>query len=225
MAKASLTLPSGTVVQIEGTAAEVRDLLGFYSGGSSSSRVAGAGPSPSHTPRKQRRSRISSKKEAQQENTATRARDLSEIVNLTKTCDEAEKIEQHILDRSSQVDRTLLPLYIVHEHLGNEFGLSFGEVSKITTDLGVPVSQPNASGTLSGTAAKYVIGDRVRCTRQNVRHPTRRYRRPEGQISEADQRTTRSFWNPEMTGVNAISTDIVSQPDGSRRDRLSLLVV
>lgn len=38
------------------------------------------------------------------------------------------------------------------------------------TDLGVPVSQPNASKTLSGTAAKYVIGDRVRKKGQLVRY-------------------------------------------------------
>jgi hypothetical protein len=63
-----------------------------------------------------------------------------------------------------------LPLYIVHEHLGNAFGLSSGEVTKVTTDLGVPVSQPNASRTLSGTAAKYVIGDRVRKKGQPVRY-------------------------------------------------------
>lgn len=96
--------------------------------------------------------------------------DLSRIVNLAKNSDEAEDIERHILDRASQVDRTLLPLYLVHEHLDNAFGLSSGEVCKITTDLGVPVSQPNASKTLSGTAAKYVIGDRVRKRGQLVRY-------------------------------------------------------
>lgn len=169
MAKASLTLPNGTVVQIEGTAAEVRDLLEFYGGAGSPSRGARAEPSPSRTPRKQARSRTP-REEKSQETTATPGRDLSEIINLAKTCDEAENIEQRILDRSSQVDRTLLPLYIVHEHLGNTFGLSSGEVTKITTDLGVPVSQPNASRTLSGTAAKYVIGDRVRKKGQPVRY-------------------------------------------------------
>ncbi|MDZ7749602.1 MAG: hypothetical protein U5K43_13035 [Halofilum sp. (in: g-proteobacteria)] len=30
---------------------------------------------------------------------------------------EAERIETKILDKASQVDRTLLPLYIVHEYL------------------------------------------------------------------------------------------------------------
>jgi hypothetical protein len=52
----------------------------------------------------------------------------------------------------------------------NAFGLSSGEITKITTDLGVPISTPNASNTLSGTAAKYVMGDRVRKRGQAVRY-------------------------------------------------------
>jgi hypothetical protein len=67
-------------------------------------------------------------------------------------------------------DRTLLPLYIVHEHLDNAFALSSGDVTKVTSDLGVRVSQPAASRTLSGTAAKYVVGDRVRKKGQLVRY-------------------------------------------------------
>ncbi len=169
MAKGSVTLPNGTVVQIEGTAVEVRDLLEFYgvaSGSSKSTRTEFAGSTVS---RKSGRSRSAPQRQSQTEPSKT-SLDLSEIVKLTKNCDKAEDIERHILDRSSQVDRTLLPLYIVHEHLRNTFGLSSGEVTTITTDLGVPVSQPNASRTLSGTAAKYVIGDRVRKKGQPVRY-------------------------------------------------------
>lgn len=57
-----------------------------------------------------------------------------------------------------------------HEHLNNAFGLTSGEVAKITTDLGIPISQPNASRTLSGTASKYVIGDKVKMKGQPVRY-------------------------------------------------------
>lgn len=74
------------------------------------------------------------------------------------------------MDRPAQVNRTLLPLYIVHEHLDNAFGLTSGEVTKVTTNLGIPISQPNASRTLSGTAAKYVIGDKVKIKGQAVRY-------------------------------------------------------
>jgi hypothetical protein len=168
MAKASLTLPNGTVVQVEGTLDEVRDLLQFY--GSAAPRPAAR----SATPKENQPARAPTKKRPPASEAGggdqPGSPNLSEIVNLAKNCDEAEDIERHILDRASQVDRTLLPLYVVHEHLGNRFGLSSGEVSKITTDLGVPVSQPNASRTLSGTAAKYVIGDKVRKKGQAVRY-------------------------------------------------------
>ncbi len=56
--------------------------------------------------------------------------DLAEIVRLVKNSDEAEAIERNILNRSSQVGRTLLPLYIVREYLKNAFGLLSGEISK-----------------------------------------------------------------------------------------------
>ncbi len=171
MAKASLTLPNGTLVQIEGTLEEVQALLAHYGSGSAPNRSSDSKKSASGTSQKRRRSESPS-------NSAPRATsgdsdtspNWAEIVNLTKTCDEAESIEAQILDRTSQVDRTLLPLYVVHEHLGNKFGLSSGDVSKITTDLGVPISTANASGTLSGTAAKYVMGDKVRKRGQAVRY-------------------------------------------------------
>jgi hypothetical protein len=159
MAKASLTFPNGTVVQIEGTTEEVRDLLQFYEGGTGRTPPGSRRPRRSPTPRKQPAGEAGDS-----------VPDLSAIVNLAKNCDEAEEIERQILDRKSQVDRTLLPLYIVHKYLQNACGLSSGEVSKITTDLGVPVSQSNASKTLSGTAAKYVIGDKVRKKGQLVRY-------------------------------------------------------
>jgi hypothetical protein len=166
MPKASLTLPNGTVVQIEGTTEEVRDLLQHY--GSAPGHSAPPAKTVRRKPRRPSGKGASAPKAGDQ--SADTGPDLSEIVTLAKNCDEAEDIERQILDRASQVDRTLLPLYLVHEHLGNAFGLSSGEVSKITTDLGVPVSQPNASKTLSGTAAKYVIGDRVRRKGQLVRY-------------------------------------------------------
>lgn len=156
MAKASLTLPNGTVVQVEGTAEEVQRLLEFYGG------------KPAPAAKKQTR-KVTAKIAAER-SVEKSAVDLAEIVNLAKDCDEADSIEKQILDRSSQVDRTLLPLYIVHEYLGNAFGLTSGEVSKVTTDLGIPISTPNASNTLSGTASRYVIGDKVKKRGQAVRY-------------------------------------------------------
>jgi len=167
MAKAALTLPNGTVVQVEGTVEEVQSLLAHYGGVG-----AAVGTPPSrkrtgnHTPRRSGSKRRQPRAPKDSDPTP----DLAEIVNLTKTCDEAEQIETQILDRTGTVDRTLLPLYLVHKYLDGVWGLTSGEISKVTMDLGVPVSQPNASTALSGTASKYVIGDKVRKKGQAVRY-------------------------------------------------------
>lgn len=164
MAKASLKLPNGTVVTLEGTPEEVKHLLELYGGeGQPASRPASTRRSANPS---KARGRVAKSSEGKQDGKP----DLNEIVTLAKDCDEAEAIETQILDRTAQVDRTLLALYIVHEYLDNAFGLTSGEVKKITTDLGIPISQPNASRTLSGTASKYVIGDKVKVKGQPVRY-------------------------------------------------------
>lgn len=160
MVKASLKLANGTVVTLEGTPKEVKDLLELYGGEDQ--------PAQRRRGTKKPKARASNAKPAEDKNEGKP--DLNHIVTLVKDCDEAEAIERQILDRAAQVDRTLLPLYIVHEHLDNAFGLTSGDVKKITTDLGIPISQPNASRTLSGTASKYVIGDRVKVRGQPVRY-------------------------------------------------------
>ena|ERR1700730_3248245 len=163
MAKASIKLPDGTSVQIEGDPEEVAKLLAIYGGGKTA--AAPVGQSDAKKKRSPRKARAG---QAISDSSATA--NLSQIINLIKTCDEAEAIEEKILDKVSQVNRILLPLYIVHEHLDNAHGLTSGEVSQVTTDLGIPVSTPNASTTLSGTASRYVIGDKVRKKGQAVRY-------------------------------------------------------
>jgi hypothetical protein len=165
MAKASLKLGNGTVVTLEGTPEEVKHLLELYSGdaapssASTASRVHGV-----------RKARSPSRSQDRSKAKSDEKPDLNQIVTLVKNCDEAEAIESQILDRTAQVDRTLLALYIVHEHLENAFGLTSGEVNKVTRDLGIPIAQPAASRTLSGTASKYVIGDKVKVKGQPVRY-------------------------------------------------------
>ncbi len=161
MAKANIVLPNGTKVSVEGTPDEVKQLLEFYGGGGSPIQQRPAG---------KRKVKKKTKTAASGKSGADENIELSEIVNLVKTCDEAELIETQILDRTSQVDRTLLPLYIVYEHLDNSHGLTSGDISRITTDLGIPISTANASRTLSNTASKYVIGDKVRKKGQPVRY-------------------------------------------------------
>lgn len=152
LAEAKIKLPSGGVVEVQGTPSEINEILRLYSGGGERNQPQGAlkQQEPSGKPRN--------------------SDGLARIVELTKTCEEAEAIEHNILDRTSQVDRTLLPLYVAHEYLNDEPRLTSGEISKITTDLGIPVSQPNASRTLSGVGSRYVIGDTIRRRGQTVRY-------------------------------------------------------
>jgi len=158
MAKASLTLPNGAVVQIEGTAEEVQQLLDFYSG--EAVRTLKQNPP--------KRKAVSAKIAKQK--VSNEGPDYADIVNTVKDCDKSEEIAEQILDRTSQVNRTLLPLYIVHKYMDNAYGLTSGDIAKITTDLGIPVAQPNTSRTLSQTASRYVIGDKVKKKGQPVRY-------------------------------------------------------
>jgi hypothetical protein len=154
MAKASFKLPNGTAVQIEGTPEEVQRLLEVYSG----------------QPLRQREKPTPKPGEAAKGTSQRKMVNLAEIIKLIKDCNEAESIEEQILDKAARVDRTILPLYIVHEYMDNAFGLTSGEISKITTDLGIPISQSNASMALSGIARRYVIGDKVKTKGQAVRY-------------------------------------------------------
>jgi hypothetical protein len=156
MAKASIRLPNGTSVLSEGTTDEVRHLLEFY---------GQAGGLPAKAKEKSRVPKSARARKAPAERKSSSDTDqpnLAEIINLVKNCDEAEAIGTQVLDRTGQVNRILLPLYIVHEYQDNAFALSSGDINKITTDLGIPMQTPNVSGTLSGSASRYVMGDKVR---------------------------------------------------------------
>ena len=58
--------------------------------------------------------------------------------------------------------------------MDNSIALQSGEISKITKDLGIPISQPNTSKTLSGTASRYAMGDRVRKAKHVVKYKLNR---------------------------------------------------
>jgi hypothetical protein len=162
MPKASLTLANGTVVTIEGTAPEVHELLSFYG-------VADSKPADSQA-HKQPSSAARQKPAAPSEDETGAEVDLMAIVNCVKSCDEAESIETRVLDQPDQLPRVLLPMYMVFEHMKNAHGLTSGQISTVTLQLGVPIKQPNVSKTLSGSAAKYVIGDTMRKNGQAVRY-------------------------------------------------------
>ena len=171
MPKASIQLPDGTSVVIDGSPEEIARILELYGGSNKPTENTNGGSfsskrNQSTKSQSKRKKKTSSDGESKELETI----DLVGIIETIRNCDEAEAIETQILDKSGQVNRILLPLYIVHEYYGNSIGLTSGDVSKITTDLGVPVQTPNASRTLSGTASRYVIGDSVRKKGQPVRY-------------------------------------------------------
>ena len=167
MPSATITLPDGTVVTIDGTPEEVARLLQLYGGGSTASTAATVKtPRPKTSTKKVSGARAKAESNPAQGNGI----DLNEIINLIKNCDEAEEIESAILDKVGQVNRILLPLFVAHQHLEHDQGLTTGEISQITKDLGIPIHVANVSNTLSKTAAKYVMGDKVRKKGQPVRY-------------------------------------------------------
>jgi len=160
MAKANMTLANGTRVNIEGTTEEVAQLLATMG------QAASAGhPLTAPLPAQKRAKRNARKREGETNAVAPNRQptvDIAAIANTVKSCDESGVIEAKILDRSSQVDRTLLSLYIVHKYLEPKGGLTSGDINRVTTQLGIPISTANASKTLSGTASRYVMADAVR---------------------------------------------------------------
>jgi len=164
MAKASIRLPNGTTVLIEGTTDEVRRLLEFYGQAPpiSGSNRSGPGRDATRKPERRKPPQTDAEKGPQP--------NLAEVINLIKSCDEAESIESQILDRTSQVNRILLPLFVVQKHLGSAFGLTSGDISRIVTDLGIPMQTPNVSRTLSSTASRYVVGHAVRRKGKAIRY-------------------------------------------------------
>jgi len=164
MAKASLKLPAGTLLTIklseevtmsvEGSAGEIRQAL----------RPAESGDVSTGTGRK-RAQRQPAGAEGQGEKV-----NLAELVKLAKSCKEAEAIESKILNGNSQLDRTLLPLYLVHEHKNNVFGLTSGEISKFLKELDTPMATTDVSKTLSRRAKRYVVGDKLRKRGATVRY-------------------------------------------------------
>ena len=158
MPKATVRLASGAVVNIEGTAAEVKELLSLYGEASSSHQQSSKKPA-------QRQVKPKGSEQAAQDELS-----ISEIVSNIKDCDEATDIERRILDMTSQVNRILLPLFVIHKYMDNKFGLTSGDISAITKDLGIPIHIANVSNALTASASRYVIGDKVRIKGQPVRY-------------------------------------------------------
>jgi hypothetical protein len=156
MAKASMKLPDGTTIEIDGSAEEIQKIIALHKP-AQPEKPSGKGKTPKRKTQKEKSSKSDSV-------------DISAIVNEIKNCEDAEAIEENILDRTSQVDRILLPLYIAENYLEDKPKLTTGEISKVLGDLSINIFTPNVANTLSGAASKYVIGDKVRKKGQPVRY-------------------------------------------------------
>lgn len=155
MAKASMTLPDGTTVIIEGSPDEITKI------------IATRQTTQSELKEKPERKRRTKKQVTVASDDGV---DLPELVNQAKSSGDFELIETNILDRTSLVDRILLPLYVAAKHISEHTNLTSGEISKFLSQLGVNIAQPNVAKTLSSTALKYVIGDKIRKKGQAVRY-------------------------------------------------------
>jgi hypothetical protein len=159
MAKGKITLPNGTIINIEGTPEEIHKLIDLYNNSTKDKKII---------------------KKSKAENTKEKTNNsipedyITQIVNLIKDCDESTSIEENIIDRISQVNRVLLPLYIIHKYMNNSFGLQSGEISKITKELGIPISQPNVSRVLSNTAVRYIMGNSVKKGKKAIKYKLNR---------------------------------------------------
>jgi hypothetical protein len=157
MLKATFSLPNGTLVTVEGQQEDVQNLLDYYSN-----------TNPSHSVSPKHESKIPAKpahKAANPESTDISTETHIKIVNLIRSCPEAEAIEKNILEaKSSEGLRVLLPIYIVHEYFENSFGLTTVEIESITAELGkkVKVRRQNALRAVKSSVSKYVLGDRAR---------------------------------------------------------------
>lgn len=146
MAKASIKRPDGTDITIEGSAEEIKQVLEIYQG------------SPSRSPKKKPIKQKKNDRAASERDCVNHA----DILNIITSCDEAESIDDKVLNSRSQLNRIMLPLYIAFKYLDEDVRLSTGDIEKITSDLRTKVSKANSSTCLSKAGKSYVEIDKVR---------------------------------------------------------------
>jgi hypothetical protein len=155
MPKASIELPNGTKIEIDGTIEEIQRITDQYR--SPAPAAAAPGLRQAAAP-------------AAALDDADTEPDIARIVALIREIDEAEIIERQVLNSRDVLNRVLLPLYIVHNHVNQAMGLTSGDIEKVTDQLSVKVNISSASTMLSGRAKAFVTGDAVRKKGGTVRY-------------------------------------------------------
>ncbi len=158
MAKSTINLPNGTNITIEGTPEEVLKILDFYAMGSGKGESIVVGDKKNTV---KKSSKVNSKQTGV---------DVLSLVNAAKNSDDFEQMEKKIFDKSSQVDRVLLPLLIAEREFGGEYALTSGEIYKFLKQFGINMALPNISKTLAKSAQKYVMADKTRKKGGDVRY-------------------------------------------------------
>lgn len=150
MAKSIIKLPNGTHITIEGTTEEVSKILNLYSGQPSGVQaVSGA-------------DKKATGKKLSASASKGRVTDVLALVNAAKNSDDFDQMEKKVLDKSSQVDRVLLPLLIAERELAEECKLTSGDIYQFLKQFGINMALPNISRTLAKSAQKYVMADKPR---------------------------------------------------------------
>lgn len=156
MAKSKISRPDGTLIEVVGSPEEIKRILELYSG--HGEQKFAAGPGKQKDGGKKKKTQIENEEDV-----------VIQIVQAIRNSDQSEKIETNILDQSSQVDRVLLPLYMVKKYISEDVKLTSGDIYNVLKQLGIKMALPNVSRTLSKTASKYVIPDSRR--RQGGKNP------------------------------------------------------
>ncbi|MEO6014329.1 MAG: hypothetical protein ABIQ30_12210 [Devosia sp.] len=157
MPTAKIELANGTTISIEGDVADVERVARVFSNP--------PGVVPQSLPKKRGQSRLPATDGPEMEFV-----DIPGLVRAIRDCDDAQAIEERILDQRDNLNLVLLPIFILNWQIDEQKGLTSGDVSRVTDQLGVKVLTSNASKMLSGKARAYVSGDTVRKKGSAVRY-------------------------------------------------------
>lgn len=83
------------------------------------------------------------------------------IVNKIRECDESEKIQTNVLDKTNMEGKILLCFFISQKYFKNAW-LTTGDIEKITSVLGIKIAIGNVSNKIKGGLRQYLESGAVR---------------------------------------------------------------
>jgi hypothetical protein len=158
--KATMLLPNGTKVEIDGDADEVRRLLNDFSGALATLPLT-IPPKPKPKSKTKTKAKPAAARAQREDDGAVGGITELAVVNHIKE-DEAFQWVHAILDSKDQMLRALVVLYVAAETDPQGPGVTTGFISRVYLELGVRLTTANVSSELAGRAKKYVLADAVR---------------------------------------------------------------